>query len=211
MQAASGDREARATHEQEAPSPAKDSISRSVEVAYQVIEKHIAGGRRAAEHFNSQPYSARPSQDGLQSLLQQMARYQGELIPVWIDLLTNLVKVDSPGGISSAIQKEAAANGGKHEPSSPVTIELISKRPVRVSCELRSNVQSAELGSAGLHAVEAGKPPLTGIELIPDESGRWVKVTITVPDHHPPGRYSGVIVNRESGEIRGTLSIDIAE
>jgi hypothetical protein len=47
-----------------------------------VIEKHLTNGQRSAEQLNSKPYGTRPTNDGLQELVDQFLRYQAEMIPL---------------------------------------------------------------------------------------------------------------------------------
>jgi hypothetical protein len=185
---------------------ANDPLSRGVEIAYKVIDQYFTEGRRTAEQLNSQTYTSRFAGDSLQGLVQRMLRYQGDLIPLWLEIVSGLVKAD-PGRFET--RDPSSANGMANSQSNQIAIELVSKRSVRVRFELRENRQASELASAGLHAVEAGKPPLTDVKLVPDTSGRWSKIQVTIPDDHPAGTYSGVITERKTGEIRGMLSIHI--
>jgi hypothetical protein len=63
----------------------------------------------------------------------------------------------------------------------------------------------------GLRAVDPGKPPLTEVAFIAAQGHGPPTLRILVPDDQPPGIYSGVIVDRESGETRGTLTVGIAD
>jgi hypothetical protein len=92
-----------------------------------------------------------------------------------------------------------------------VVIEVVSLRPVQVSAEIRPNSELQSLVALGLSAVDAGKPILKDISLVPDEVAGRIKLRLRIPESQPPGTYSGVIVNRDSGETRGTLSIRIAD
>jgi hypothetical protein len=186
-----------------------DPISRGVEVAYQVIEKYIASGRSAAEQLSNQTYAPRFGGDSLQELLQRMLRFQSELVPLWLDMIGNLARSDVLSGAAAGLRNGTHTNGAAPREPHPVAIELRSGRPVRLTFETRGSARAADLASAGLHALEAGKPAIAGIALLPDEAGRWAKVTITIPDAQPAGRYSGVVVDRISGEVHGTLSIEV--
>ena len=92
-----------------------------------------------------------------------------------------------------------------------VSIEVVSLRPVQVSVELRPNSEFQSLVALGLSSVDPRKPMLKDVSLGPDEVVGRVKLRLRIPESQPPGTYSGVIVNRETGETRGTLSIRIAD
>jgi len=183
-----------------------------VEVAYSVIEKYIAEGRRTAEGFSSQPYSTRATNDNLQEVLERLLRFQTEMLPLWIETLAALVKVDpSRNGHSSAPDAWPLSNGGRKAETMAVSIEVVSVRPVEVSVELRPNSEAKSLVSLGLNAVDSSKPALSDISLVPDEVPGRIMLRLRIPESQPAGTYSGVIVNRESGEARGTLSIRISD
>jgi hypothetical protein len=187
-------------------------LAEGVEIAYSVIEKYIAEGRRTAEGFSSQPYSTRATNDNLQEVLERLLRFQTEMLPLWIETLATLVKVDpSRNGHASAPDTWPPTNGGQKAETMAVSIEVVSIRPVQVSVELRPNSEAKSLVSLGLKAVDSSKPALSDISLVPDEIPGRIKLRLRIPESQPAGTYSGVIVNRDSGEARGTLSIRIAD
>ncbi len=173
-----------------------------VELAYSVIDKHIAEGRRAAEGFSNQAYTTRVPSDNLQVLVERMLRFQSEMIPLWIETLATLVKVDpSRNGHAPGTDAHPQSNGGPNGETMAVSI----------SVELRPNSESQSLVALGLSSVDQRKPMLKDVSLGPDEVVGRVKLRLRIPESQPPGTYSGVIVNRETGETRGTLSIRIAD
>ena len=62
--------------------PAGGPLAEGVELAYSVIEKYIAEGRRTAEGFSSQPYTTRAATDNLQDILERILRFQAEILPL---------------------------------------------------------------------------------------------------------------------------------
>jgi hypothetical protein len=187
-------------------------LAKGVELAYSVIERYIAEGRRTAEGFSSQPYATRATNDNLQDVLERTLRFQAEMLPLWIETLATLVKADPwRNGHAPTPQAGPPANGPKNASTMAVSIEVASLRPVQVSVELQPNSEAESLVSLGLNAIDPSKPTLRDISLIPDEVPGRIKLRLRIPDSQPGGVYSGVIVNRNSGEARGTLSIRIAD
>jgi hypothetical protein len=187
-------------------------LAEGVELAYSVIDKYIAEGRRTAEGFSSQPYTTRATTDNLTDIVERMLRFQAEILPLWIETLATLVRVDpSRSGYARAPEAWPRSNGGQNSEAMALSVEVASVRPVQVSVELRPNSETQPLVALGLNAVDSRKPALTEITFVPDEDRGRVKLRIRIPDSQPSGNYSGVIVNRDSGEARGTLSIRIAD
>ncbi len=192
--------------------PAGGPLAEGVGLAYSVIEKYIAEGRRTAEGFSSQPYTTRAATDNLQDILERILRFQAEIVPLFIETLATVVRVDpSRNGYAAAPDVWPRPNGAPINATMPVSIEVVSVRPVQVSVEVRPNSEPQSLVALGLNAVDPRKPALTEISFVPDDEARGrARLRIRIPDRQPPGTYSGVIVNRDSGETRGTLSIRIA-
>jgi hypothetical protein len=187
-------------------------LAEGVELAYSVIEKYIAEGRQTAEGFSSQPYSTRATNDNRQDVLERMLRLQAEMLPLWFETLATLVKVDSSrNGHTSAPDAWPRHNGGQKAETMAVSIEVVSLRPVQVSVELRPNSEAQSLVSLGLKSIDSSKPVLTDVSFVPDEVPGRIKLRLRIPESQPPGTYSGVIVDRDSGETQGTLSIRIAD
>jgi hypothetical protein len=198
----------------DAPRKARSAgpLAEGVELAYSVIDKYIAAGRRTAEGISRQPYITRAPNDNLQDILERMLRFQSEMLPLWIEALATLVKVDpSRNGSAETPDAWPRSNGGPKTETMAVSIEVVSLRPVQVSVDLWPNSEAQSLVALGLNAVDPGKPVLTDISLVPDEIPGRIKLCLRIPENQPTGTYSGVIVNRDSGETRGTLSIRIAD
>jgi hypothetical protein len=191
---------------------ARGPLAEGVELAYSVIEKYIAEGRRTAEGLNNQPYTTRVTNENLQDILERVLRLQAEALPLWIETLATLTKVNpSRNGYAAPPDVWPRPNGTPNSETTPVSIEVLSVRPVQVSIELRPNCDAQSLVALGLNAVDSRKPAVTDVSFVPDTVRGRVKLCIRIPDNQPPGTYSGVIVNRDSSETRGTLSIRIAD
>jgi hypothetical protein len=187
-------------------------LAEGVKLAYSVIDKYIAEGRRTAEGIGSQPYPTRAPNDNLQDILERILRFQSEMLPLWIETLATLVKVaPSRNGSGAGPKPEPRPGAGPKSDTMAVSIEVVSLRPVQVSVEIPPNCEAQSLVALGLSAVDPRKPVLTDISLVPDEVMGRIKLRLRIPENQPSGTYSGVIVNRDSGETRGTLSIRIAD
>lgn len=192
------------------PQGQEASRDEGVGLAYRVIEKHIMDGKRNAGHFNTQPYTTRAVTDGFQEILDRTLRFQTELLPLWIEALSSAVRVDpaqKPYTPGTAWRQERNSTARRN--SRAISIEIASFRPVQVSLDLRENPESPPLLCLGLRAVDENKPPLNGISLTPETTRDALTLRIPIPDAHPPGIYSGVIVDGNTGETRGTLSVRI--
>ena len=141
-------------------------MAEGVELAYNVIEKYIAEGRQTAEGLSNQPYATRAPNDNLQVLVERMLRFQAEMLPLWIETLATLVKVDPVAKrLCTIVGRWPRSNGAPKAETMAVSIEVVSLRPVQVSVELRPNSEPQSLVALGLSAVDSGKPILKDISL----------------------------------------------
>jgi hypothetical protein len=201
-------RDDRASAEQASSVAGGGPLAEGVELAYRVIERYVSEGRRTAEQFNSQPYSLLSNTDGARELFDLMLRLQTEMFPLLLDAMRSMIGFDaSQASYAPGFRPNAATSGAAKSGSAAVSIELISSRPVRVSLELREHSEKLPLVSLGLRAVDPDKQMLTDISFVADDNGEGRRLRIRIPEGQPPGVYSGVIVNRDTGEARGTLGV----
>jgi hypothetical protein len=193
------------------PVAAASPLAEGVELAYSVIEKYIAEGRRTAEGLSTQPYATRAANGNLQDILERMLLVQAEILPLWVEMLATLVKVEPlRNGYATATGARPHANGTNPAPTA-VPIEVASIRPVQVSVELVPNSDTQSLVALALSSVARGKPPLTQVSFVRDKAKGRVKLRVQIPDKQPAGTYAGVVVDRDSGEARGTLSVRLED
>jgi hypothetical protein len=186
-------------------------LAEGVELAYRVIEKHIVEGRRTAEQLNKESYGARTGADTVQNLLERMIRFQSEILPLWVEALGTIVKVDpTPAGHSTARNSAAGSNNGaSNHGRTAVSIEVKSKRPVEVSLELGDHTNGSRLMTHGLRAVDPRKTPLTDVKFRPNRTKGCSTLSLRIPDKQPAGTYSGIVVDRATGDPRGTLRVRV--
>jgi hypothetical protein len=203
--------------------------SPGVGLAYEVIDKYLAEGRSAAEQFNRKSYSLTPTTDRTQAMVEQVFRFQSDLLPLWIDLLANLVRtepVSNRGGSQARGPAPESATLTQTQPSAQVasplttaagssreiqlTVELVSTKMVTLSIRLDPLIEADVFRCAGLFSLDSATPPITEIELH-GYSNRQLRIRLTVRENCSPGIYAGLILDQRSGEPCGTLALRIPE
>jgi hypothetical protein len=198
----------------------EEAINHGVEAGYRVIGEHIRRGQSAAQQFNPHPANSVPRpdnsqirQDDIQKLLERIFQSFSDLVPFWVELF-NTVATSGLSRVSAAMQRapsdgKAADAGVNSAPPAAMEIEVMSARPARVSLDLHPGTAQMPLASHGLRAIDPAKPPLTDIEFVRGHIGQACCVKIRVAEDQPAGTYTGVVVDRNSGEPRGTLTVRI--
>src|SRR5579862_6335133 len=185
--------------------------SDGVGLAYQVIEKYINAGRSAAAQLSTQPHGLGPVTRPLQEVIDRILRYQAEMLPLWLDLFGSLGRADAFRMGNSPVAPVSMSNGGPPHQHQSVTIEVASRRAFEVSIDLVPQFANMPLVTAGLHALEKNKPGLTAVNFTPGNARRRAKWSIRIPDHQPPGLYSGVVIDPSSKQARGTMSVRVGK
>jgi hypothetical protein len=199
-------------------------------MGYRVIEEYLRQGQNVARTMGS-PFvggGGGPADDGLQNRLGAMLRSFSDFASLWMDMMG---RVGAGGGaapapgfappsgsagpfpIGGAPRSHEAPKEAPPEPQGAaplaITLDIESSRRVEVSVDLRARSPSLSLVVHDLRAPEPDKPRLTGVKLegLPDEER--VCLHIHVPDDHPPGVYSGLILDARTSLPRGSLSVRI--
>jgi hypothetical protein len=189
-------------------------LSRGVELAYRVLEEYFAAGRRSAEQISRQTYNAHNSfsgGDSLQDLIERLLRFQSEILPLWVDVLGRSLKPDASRSFMPPAASRPSANGASNNGPTTAYVEVASLRLAQVLLELGENANFEALTTQGLRTLDPNKPPLTDISFRSAPGNGRGSVRIRIPDSQPPGIYSSVVVDRETGETRGILSVRIEE
>jgi hypothetical protein len=90
-------------------------------------------------------------------------------------------------------------------------MEVLSTQPIEVSLDLPPNSDGRRLLVLRLDAVDSDKPALADIAFSPDTTEGKRKLRVFVPAGQPVGTYSGVIVDRDTGELRGTVTVRVSK
>lgn len=215
--------------------PSGDPVSRGVELGYRVIEEYLSQGRKVASAMGIPSVGGPPpADDGLQGRMGAMLRSFTDFASLWMDLMSRV----GSGGVAAAAPGVTPAKGmagpfpastgpDASEPPKPVapepsmsseslkaapvgiTLDIQSSRRVEVSVELRPRSSGLSLVVHDLRAPEPDKPRLTGVKLetLPEEER--VCLRLQIPNDHPAGIYSGLILDERTSLPRGMLTVRI--
>lgn len=186
-----------------------ETVTQGVELGYRVIEEQIRQGRRVAEQFNLRSYDPAAMGSDFREAGERMWRYYADLAGLWIEFVGSLVgNIDPMRTALAAWQPRTARSDPRKTGGSPVpiTLDVASARPVQVALSLsRSRVPQA-LRVHPLWTTDPGRLPLADVGIRHD-SGGGVALRLRVPDEQPPGLYVGAVVDGDTGEPCGTLSV----
>lgn len=213
--------------------PPGDPVSRGVETGYRVIEEYLRQGQNVARAMGLPFPGGLPVDEGLQGRMGAMLRSFTDFASLWMDLMSKLVA--GGGAASSGFTPPVGTAGpfpanegaGTREAPKPVapepavssepreaapvglTLDIQSSRRIQVSVDLRPRSEGLPLMVHDLRAPEPDKPRLTGVtlEAVPDEERLCLR--LQVPAEHPPGVYSGIILDGRTNLPRGTLTVSI--
>lgn len=190
-----------------------DTVAQGVKLGYRVIEEYMRQGQRIAQQINNRSYGLGTMGNDIREISEQMLRYYSDLVSLWLDLMGSIA--GNPDLIRNLFglwqpQSEPSVNAAPANGATTVSIEVVSARPAQVTLDLRPQSEGLPLATHGLRALDPEKPPLTDITFEPGADNGPVSLRIRVPEGQPPGLYTGVVIDRDTGQPRGTLSVRIA-
>lgn len=185
--------------------PVDAVVADGVRLAYRVVEDHLRQGRQVAQQLNTRSYDIGKMSEGIQGLAARVFRDAADLLMMGLEMVNAVARTADParnGGM-----KTMAADSQQR---TTVAIEVVATRPTQVTLDLSPQSAGLLLATHGLRAVDAAKPPLTDISFVSALDGGPVRVRIGVPEGQPPGLYTGVVIDQRTGQVRGTLSVQVA-
>ena len=194
-----------------------DVITRGVHLGYKVIEEHIRKGQRTARELRQSSPQAQDGSDDFAKFVEQAQRLYQDVGTLCFDALETLVH--SPAllrRVARAVQMYPDTEPSGAEATDPsgfagrCAVEIQSRHRTRVDLQLDPGAQFRPLRVHALHAPLPGAPPLTALSFRGEPSGVPL-LAVSIPDHQPAGLYSGLVVDAETNEPAGTLTVHIAE
>lgn len=206
--------------------PSGDPVSGGVEAGYRVIEEYLRQGQSVARTLWAPPQgSGMPPDNGHPQHMTALFQSFSEFAGLWLDLMAKT----GPGGFASrgptpVTRTAEPSSNGPGVPTPPaapeadgqkpsvempsgLTLEIESKRRVEVSVDLRARSAGLSLKVQDLRAPEPDKPRLTGVSIEGPPAEERIHLCIRIPDDHPAGVYSGVILDGQTSIPRGTLCV----
>ena len=187
-----------------ASSNVDDAIGDAVRMGYSVIEEQIRQGQRSARQMSGAApgMGAFKGVGSMTDIANRLLRYSTDLASLHFDLMTALLHSSQFKGVSDGFN--FSQNAG-----SRVILEVESGRKNKVSLDLWAGAAGSNLRVPALYSANADTEPLTEIGFTPGTEQSPARLTITVPDTQAAGTYSGLILDANSGQAAGTLSLTL--
>lgn len=90
-------------------------------------------------------------------------------------------------------------------------VEIVTRRPAQAWAEMHPSATPFTPQTDALRSADGQAPPLAGIQFMPHPSGKGLMLRIEIPDDQPAGTYSGVVLDVDNHEPRGTVCVRIAD
>jgi hypothetical protein len=204
-------------------------VSRSVELAYRVVDDYIRRGQQTAQRIGERSYDVQAVTSDLQDIAVRTFQFASDFATLWLDLLQRAATDSAgfrprpaPGGAAApppspmasppAASSSVAATPGETPRRSPVRMQVhvSTTQPTEVTLDLSPEVIGPRLVVPALRAVDPATPHLTDLGVRPEADGQPPTLWITVPAGQPAGVYSGVMVDEPTSRPVGTVRVRIA-
>jgi hypothetical protein len=215
-----------------APGSISEEAQIAIENAYRVVDEHLQEGRRAAQSRRDD--AARMSAPGafpaasvdaagigltvenIQEMVARSIRFYSTLAPLWASVVNSIATAAATASAPDDAGLAAAPLAPPPMPrrttamvAEPIIVELASARMTRVTIDLVPQVNPTKLATSGLHSIVPDCPSIKDLTFIEDSHSNRPVVRIRVPDDQPAGSYNGVIVDVDSGDTRGAITLRI--
>lgn len=201
-----------------------DPVADGVRIGYQVIEDYLRYGEKVARGFTGQAYGeesngatagrgAESQLELIQDLVERTTRNVGDWMGLWLSQVSALG--DAANGARRTGTDRGRSNGSGPASATGTALRVVvdSPLPVEVSYELFSD-DDEPLRCHPLHAADEMSPRLCGVSIERGEArdaDDRARLSVVVPADQPPGVYSGVIVAKQGGQVRGTVTVEISK
>ena len=199
-------------------SPTWDGIAnRAIEGGYKVIEEQIRQGQRIAEQVRGYSDDMLKANNDISRMVERSLRLYTDVGYLWFELVESLLRNPAlagtelyRGGPNARSETNGAngENGAAVASDQSVEIEVSSLVPTTVTVDIKG-VIGPSLAVQPLHALDRSKPPLTMVRLVHGEGRPQLRVHI--PPGQPADSYSGVVVDTQTHQPRGIVSVNVRE
>ena len=197
---------------EDAPAGEDAAAAAAVKVAYAVVDENIAEGRRAAARLRAAaPPVAGPAPDA-RAVANRLLHMTKDLGSTWVDLILALVREPDIRASLDRMSVQATGRAGASvAPAAGVAVvqRVSSRQPIEVSLStLALSSAATPPRIAGLHSLDAGQTPINRVEFRPRPEG-GLELRIDVADGQAAGVYAGTVVDAETQQPIGTLSVRV--
>ena len=190
-----------------------DVVADAVTLAYSVIDeeirKRIGNGQRVAQQLNERLYGREPVNASVGDIYQRLLKFSSDFGSLYMELLDTIAKTTP---FDDLLQPQTGSQSAKRSggEDTSVALELVSSRKVKVNLNIWSADAIGKLLPQALRSLDASLEPLTDIH-VEYEEDRPVKLRVVVPDDQPVSVYTGLVVDSESNEPKGSISLQIVD
>ncbi len=185
-----------------------DVVDHGVRLGYKIIEEQILKGRKLAEQWHS-PDTGRRNGEDWPRVLDRLLNVYRDLGSVWMDATESIFSRVASQAMEDGVEGgESHASTGQRKVDLAVTVR--SQKKVRIELDLQSS-STCNLSVPALHGLDPAAEPLTSVRFLPRSSGKGPELEVEVPDDALAATYTGVIVNADTNEPRGTLCLQVLD
>jgi hypothetical protein len=192
-----------------------DVVTQGVKLGYKVIEQYITQGQRVAEQI-SRPFQKGAPEAGTADVVQGMVRLYKDMADVWGNALDLMVRnpvfwswLESFAQNSGGMHTQNGGPGTLNGTGAAFSVEIASARPTEVMLDVEPSPQPYKPFVHALHAPDPRVPPLTSIAFQKSPKSNVPVLLLKIPTKQPSGLYAGVVVDRDTNQPRGTLTVRV--
>jgi hypothetical protein len=191
-----------------------DVVTQGVKLGYKVIEQYIAQGQRVAEQI-SRPFQKGMPEVGTADVVQGMVRVYKDMADVWGNALDLMVRNPAFWSWLGGSAQNAGVHMSKGPPGTlngtgaAFSVEIASARTTEVMLNVGPSPEPYTPFVHALHAASRTAPPMTAISFQKSSRSNMPVLLLRIPSKQPAGLYTGVVVDKDTNQPRGTLTVRV--
>lgn len=197
---------------------ASESVQRGVELGYRVMDEYLRQGAAAADSFTGRGRQQSQAPNDFSFMAERMMRSAQDFSSLWFDMMGTLMSNMPSQGVEngrSAPPPRSAPQGNGQRPSPQqnpgrfrILVRVDSARPTEVTLAM-----DAEPGAILLEPLRAaaGELELEARLSLPAGDGLVAQLAVQVPADFPADRYTGAVLDEQTGRPVGRITVAVFE
>jgi hypothetical protein len=186
-----------------------DVVGYGVHLGYKIIEEQILKGQKLAEQWHA-PGHKEKKEDEWPRVLDRLLNVYRDLGSVYMDATESII-----ARVANLAMDFDAGKGEERDPApangnADIAVTVSSRKKVRIQLDLKPGTVR-NLSIPALHGLDAAAAPLTTVYFSPGLARGQPELQVALPDDCAAGNYTGVIVDADTNEPKGTLCLQVLD
>jgi hypothetical protein len=192
-----------------------EAVNHGVNLGYKVIDEYLKQGQRTAEQIRKTVEESFSLGDGPDGLVGGLLRLSKDLAEVYLAAMTPIIRKANQDATTAGHTTPSSSAAGMHgvkdagTKTVAIAVRVDSRRRTKVTVQLYGSTDVRSLTVYPLRTANGNQPALTKVSFAMDEALGVATLDVYIPDKQPIGQYAGVVINQNTQQPTGMVSVHI--